>query len=187
MQPPPLQYGLLTDTTTLRLASNTLTGTLPTELGQLTRLTKLDLSYNSLSGSLLTEALGRLARPSEELGTPYLQLYVGANRLSGTVATQLGDLARLTKLYLSENTLSGFIPTELGRLTTLSELFLGSSASSGSALDSSVTSARRNNYNPVTLAAFWQHTHNHPRLPRADAKQNASTRSLRFTFLLRYP
>ena len=59
-------------------------------------------------------------------GTPrrVTGLSLRQRRLSGTVPTQLGDLAALTNLDLNGNRLSGEIPAELGQLSKLASLHL---------------------------------------------------------------
>ena len=46
------------------------------------------------------------------------------NQLSGTIPTQLGNLANLEELLLTRNQLTGTIPTWLGNLANLEELYL---------------------------------------------------------------
>ena len=99
----------------LRLRSNNLTGTIPTELGQLSSLTQLWLSENQLSGSIPAE-LGNL--------TSLTWLWLSKNQLSGTIPTELGQLSSLTQLWLDDNRLTGSIPAELGSLTGLTFLRL---------------------------------------------------------------
>ena len=59
-------------------------------------------------------------------GTPrrVTGLSLRQRRLSGTIPTQLGDLAALTNLDLNGNRLSGEIPAELGQLSKLASLHL---------------------------------------------------------------
>ena len=53
------------------------------------------------------------------------------NQLSGTIPTQLGNLANLEKLLLTRNQLTGTIPAELASLTGLDILALGGNQLSG--------------------------------------------------------
>ncbi|WOK97273.1 hypothetical protein Cni_G05981 [Canna indica] len=64
----------------------------------------------------------------------YLSKVVGldANSLSGSIPSEIEDLANLNSLNLSSNLLSGPIPPEIGRLTNLSYLGLSSNLLSGS-------------------------------------------------------
>jgi len=99
----------------LRLTSNKLTGSIPTELGNLTALTFIDLSGNQLSGAIPTE-LGNL--------TALNNLVLSRNNLTGSIPAELGNLTALRSLRLGRNQLSGAIPTELGNLTNLLVLFM---------------------------------------------------------------
>ena len=58
-------------------------------------------------------------------------LYSGPG-ISGTLPTEIGNLAALTQLTLSNNLLSGSIPTQLGSLTGLTWLLLDNNLFSGS-------------------------------------------------------
>ncbi|MDM8520113.1 clostripain-related cysteine peptidase [Anaerolineales bacterium HSG6] len=58
-------------------------------------------------------------------------LRLDRNQLTGTIPTELGNLANLTGLYLYENQLTGTIPTELGNLVNLTELRLNSNQLTG--------------------------------------------------------
>ena len=58
-------------------------------------------------------------------------LNLGGNSLSGSIPTEIGDLANLTRLYLGGNSLSGSIPTQIGDLTELKTLVLGDNSLSG--------------------------------------------------------
>ena len=53
------------------------------------------------------------------------------NQLSGTIPTQLGNLANLEGLHLTRNQLTGTIPAELGGLTSLEILALGGNQLTG--------------------------------------------------------
>ena len=52
--------------------------------------------------------------------------------LSGSIPTELGNLASLTRLHLSNNSLTGLIPVELANLASLTELGLRRNALTGS-------------------------------------------------------
>ena len=60
------------------------------------------------------------------------ELDLDGNELSGSIPSELGNLANLTKLSLSINQLSGTIPSELGNLADLTELWLFGNGFSGS-------------------------------------------------------
>ncbi len=100
--------------TRLRLATNSLTGSIPTELGSLASLEELSLSHNDLSGPIPPE-LGNLSSLAG--------LFLHNNRLSGGIPEELGRLS-LERLIFDSNELSGRIPPELGGLSSLRQLVL---------------------------------------------------------------
>ena len=59
------------------------------------------------------------------------ELSLTDNRLSGTIASELGNLTNLTRLDLGNNQLTGTIPSELGNLTNLTWLSLSDNQLSG--------------------------------------------------------
>ena len=120
--PLPTDLGLLTELEVLYLGRNSLTGTIPPELGNLTKLKRLELNNNDLSEGLPTD-LGLL--------TELEFLNLGENSLTGTIPSELGNLTKLTWLQLLVNDLSGPIPSELGRLTELKRLWLGNNDLTG--------------------------------------------------------
>ena len=107
----------------LRLAQNSLTGSIPPELGNLTQLEELFLNSNSLTGSIPPE-LGNL--------TQLEKLFLNGNSLTGSIPPELGNLAQLKVLFSTNNSLSGPIPPELGNLTQLEELSLYDNSLTGS-------------------------------------------------------
>ncbi|MCB0487759.1 MAG: T9SS type A sorting domain-containing protein [Cyclobacteriaceae bacterium] len=112
----------------LKLITNNLTGTLPTELGDLDALFVLDISNNNLSGSI-PESIGNL----EELATLALRqngLFSGTS-LTGQIPESIGNLTNLTQLDLGQNDLSGEIPSTLLNLTQLESLDISGNGFSG--------------------------------------------------------
>ncbi len=109
--------------TSLVLANNQLSGTLPSELGDLVHLTEMFLEENQLTGSIPPE-LGNLTNLSD------LGLYL--NQLSGTIPPELGNLTNLNSLDLNSNDLNGAIPVELGDLANLTFLSLHDNKLDGS-------------------------------------------------------
>jgi hypothetical protein len=114
--------GNLTKLTELKLESNQLSGSIPTQLGNLTQLKKLQLDNNQLSGSIPSE-LGNL--------TQLTDLNLRTNQLTGNIPAQLGNLTKLTVLGLGGNQLTGNIPVQLGNLAQLQSLTLHDNQLSG--------------------------------------------------------
>ncbi len=119
-------HGVTTDgegrVTTLDLARNNLTGTIPAELGSLSNLTELSLVYNSLTGAIPTE-LGNL--------TNLTRLYLTGNQLTGVIPTTLGSLSSLQIIALAGNQLTGSLPPELGSLSDLTTIYFGNNQLTG--------------------------------------------------------
>ena len=107
----PTELGLLTKLSVLRLETNTLNGTTPTELGAMdASLETLFMGRNQLTGSLPTE-LGLL--------TNLLDLYLERNALSGIIPSEVGRADELIVLDLWRNVFTGTLPSELGRSKNL--------------------------------------------------------------------
>ena len=111
----PSELGSLSNLLSLSLWGNRLTGGIPKELGNLANLRSLWLSGNQLTGGI-PEELGSLSN----LQT----LDLDGNQLTGVIPEELGNLANLRSLYLEGNQLTGVIPKELGNLSNLWLLFL---------------------------------------------------------------
>ena len=94
----------------LRMTSEGIVGTIPSELGNLSNLQGLSLWGNQLTGGIPKE-LGSLAN--------LRSLWLQGNRLTGGIPKELGSLANLRSLSLSRNQLTGGIPKELGNLSNL--------------------------------------------------------------------
>ena len=96
--------------------------------------------YNSTDGANWKDNTGWMG----EVGTECLwygvtcesasvtRLSIANNSLTGTIPSELGNLADLNYLYLGANSLNGNIPKELGNLTNLSYLHIGNNSLSGS-------------------------------------------------------
>ena len=111
----PSELGNLSNLLSLSLSGNRLTGGIPKELGGLSNLTGLYLHVNQLTGEIPPE-LGGLSNLTG--------LYLHVNQLTGEIPPELGGLSNLTRLALSGNQLTGEIPPELGGLANLQELYL---------------------------------------------------------------
>ena len=109
-----LWYGVATDSdgrvTGLRLRTNNLSGSIPTNLGSLSNMESLSLDRNQLTGAIPPQ-LGSLSN------LEYLNLE--DNQLTGAVPTELGNLSNLQWLYLRNNDLSGPLPQSLTGITAL--------------------------------------------------------------------
>ena len=106
-----VQQGRITQ---LRLQSNNLIGSIPSELGSLTSFEQLILNNNELSGEIPSE-LGML--------TSLQWLHLHSNSLTGSIPSEFGSMTGLEQLYLHNNELSGEIP-DLSGLTRLQQLNL---------------------------------------------------------------
>ncbi|GLJ40487.1 hypothetical protein SUGI_0834640 [Cryptomeria japonica] len=137
----------------LDLSWNSFTGSLPPWLGNFEFLFYLDMSNNSLSGEIpvnltqlksLTSLKNLTAADRTSLDLPlfikhnqnasglqYNQvssfppaLYLGRNRLNGSIWPQFGGMKYLHILDLSRNSLTGYIPDTLSNMTNLENLDL---------------------------------------------------------------
>ncbi|KAL8090903.1 putative LRR receptor-like serine/threonine-protein kinase RFK1 isoform X2 [Apium graveolens] len=107
---------------TITLKGLALPGVLPSELEMFPYLRKIDFAYNYLRGTI----------PLDWGSTTLQSVSVLANRLSGEVPKELGNIATLTYLNLEANQFSGTIPPELGKLSRLENLILSSNRLTGS-------------------------------------------------------
>ncbi|XAR68921.1 Non-specific serine/threonine protein kinase [Bertholletia excelsa] len=90
----------------LVIGDNRFEGSLPKEMGNLVGLTMLSLEYNSFSGEI-PPSIGDL---------PVLQnLYLHNNGFSGKIPESLGNLSELSEMSLKHNLLTGVIPSSLGK------------------------------------------------------------------------
>ena len=113
--------------TSINLASQSLTGILPSDLGTLTQLTTLSLQGNSLSGPL----------PSLANLTSLQKLYLDSNNFSSIPSGFFQGLTRLQTLTLSKNhNLTPWtIPTELTQASSLVNFYASSANIIGSLPD----------------------------------------------------
>jgi Leucine-rich repeat (LRR) protein len=129
----PSQYGDLKALETLDLNFNNITGTLPDSIYTLLQLRQLDLNDNAISGSLSSK-LSQLtmldflqvhrygSRRDKQLedkmeaifAHPFVQTTVLCrNRMTGTIPTEVGDLANLSVATFESNNFQGSMPTEV--------------------------------------------------------------------------
>ena len=108
--------------TSINLANNKLSGSIPKELENFTGLQKLDLGHNQLSGNIPSE-IGKL--------TELNLIRLPNNLLSGKIPTEIGNLINLTTMIFSGNQLTGIIPVEIGKLKNLQSIDLGSNQLTG--------------------------------------------------------
>ena len=133
----------------LNLATNKLTGTIPTELGNLLLMS----TYNShapivpivallfceacyglltlVNPTCLHSRIERIRLTINELDGPIPSelgrltvvdaLGLGRNYLTGTIPKEMGQMVSMTELGMEENNLNGTIPVELGGLQEMSE------------------------------------------------------------------
>lgn len=62
-------------------------------------------------------------------------LFIGKNRLTGSIPSEIGELSNVEYLYMDGNLLTGSLPTEMGSLTELRELDIHDTLISGSLPD----------------------------------------------------
>jgi len=99
--------------TSLRLPSNNLRGTIPTEIARLRGLENLLFNDNHLSGTIPREIGTGLRR--------LLRLKISNNRITGSLPSEIGGLAKLIEMGLSSNQLTNSLPTEIGLLRSIQE------------------------------------------------------------------
>ncbi|KAL5739014.1 hypothetical protein ACOSQ2_028194 [Xanthoceras sorbifolium] len=117
----PKEIGNLRSLTILLLASNKLTGPLPSTLSLLSKLSHVDLQMNSINGTIP----GELTRLNQ-----LIYLVLSSNHLSGKIpmenfTTDFWNCSKLESLTLSKNSLSGPIPLEIAKTPFLKLLDLG--------------------------------------------------------------
>jgi len=127
------------------LSVNSFTSQVPASLGKLTNLNSLNLETNKLEagdrqswgfldaltncrsltnlslydnrlGGDIPESVGSLSTMLQSLSTMLQSLSLGANKLTGTVPSSIGNLHNLIRLALGENSLSGEIGEWVGKL-----------------------------------------------------------------------
>ncbi|WJX19991.1 non-specific serine/threonine protein kinase [Trifolium repens] len=108
---PKIIGNLSTHLSQLAMASNLISGKIPTELGNLVNLIFLSIEDNLLI-DVIPESFSKLHKMQE--------LFLKINKLSGEIpATILGNLSQLSLLDLSYNLLVGKIPSTIGSCKAL--------------------------------------------------------------------
>eukprot|EP00531_Pseudo-nitzschia_arenysensis_P009045 CAMPEP_0116149816 /NCGR_PEP_ID=MMETSP0329-20121206/19183_1 /TAXON_ID=697910 /ORGANISM="Pseudo-nitzschia arenysensis, Strain B593" /LENGTH=2572 /DNA_ID=CAMNT_0003646223 /DNA_START=244 /DNA_END=7959 /DNA_ORIENTATION=+ len=100
---------------TLVLASNNLSGPIPSAIFSIKSLEDLDLSYNDFSGTL---------SPQVASLTNLQRLNINGADLTGALPGEIGSLTNLQEFSAAENKFSGSLPASLNSLTNLQILAL---------------------------------------------------------------
>ena len=110
-----VSYTTTNNLTSIVLADNDLTGTVPPSIGALTRLSRLSLQGNQFTGTL----------PALDSVTELQELFLQDNRFNGTIPS-LPSSSKLRVLALDTNEwTTGTIPPEMGQTNTaLTQLLL---------------------------------------------------------------
>ncbi|XP_062006857.1 probable leucine-rich repeat receptor-like serine/threonine-protein kinase At3g14840 [Rosa rugosa] len=103
------------------LKSQNLPGKLPPELIRLPYLQEIDLTRNYLNGTI----------PPEWGSLPLVIIGLGANRLTGSIPVELGNITTLENLSIDFNSFSGVLPAELGNLSSIKKMSLTSNNFTG--------------------------------------------------------
>ncbi|CAI8607788.1 unnamed protein product [Vicia faba] len=163
----------------LDLSFNQFNGSIPPWLGKLPQLFYIDLSFNLLTGLFPIELTKLPALTSQqandEVERTYLELpvfanannvsllqynqlsslppaiYLGNNRLSGSIPVEVGQLKVLLQLDLKKNNFSGNIPDQISNLINLEKLDLSENELSGEIPDS---------LNKLHFLSFFSVAHN---------------------------
>ncbi|KAL2549923.1 Leucine-rich repeat protein kinase family protein [Forsythia ovata] len=127
----------------LNVSKNGLTGSMPESMTNCLNLLVLDISHNSLTGNLPSWVLklglqqvlfsdnrlsgsmdSVLASSTENSRRKLVIMDVSQNKLSGEIASAVGDFSGLWLLNMSRNSFVGSIPASIGQLKTLEILDL---------------------------------------------------------------
>ncbi|XP_008791706.2 putative receptor-like protein kinase At3g47110 [Phoenix dactylifera] len=139
-QYPPSLHNI-TKIQSIRMSHNFLVGSVPPGLGTLHDLIMYNIGFNFFvsSGSSGLDLITSLTNSSKlaylaidenhlegvipdsvgNLSTSLSKLYMGGNRIYGSIPASIGKLTKLTLLNMSHNLISGEIPAEIGRLKEL--------------------------------------------------------------------
>jgi hypothetical protein len=135
----PLELGLLSDLTSLKLSKNSINGTIPQMLFEIKKLSNVDLSLNLLYGKLPTNfdqlhSLDTLILAGNKLsgefpislyGLPLLRILdLNSNLLHGEIKSRIQEWINLVALDLSHNQFNGTLPNNIASLNKLDFLLL---------------------------------------------------------------
>uniref|UniRef100_A0A7N2LED4 non-specific serine/threonine protein kinase n=1 Tax=Quercus lobata TaxID=97700 RepID=A0A7N2LED4_QUELO len=129
----PSSLGNLTSLITLYLDDNNLQGSIPLSLGKCENVIDLSLAKNNLNGTISYQVIGLSFSP--------ISLDLSANKFTGVLPTEVGNLKNLEYLDISENMLFGNFPTSLGSCVKLESLAMRSNFFQG-VIPSSLESLR---------------------------------------------
>ncbi|KAI2513072.1 hypothetical protein MHU86_1364 [Fragilaria crotonensis] len=142
----PSEIGLLTQLTSLDLASNQLTGTISSTVSNLSNLKRFYIGNNALKGTI-PSTLSNLSQlvamgfsfnqltgtiPSSISNLAHLEyLFLNNNQFNGTIPSFISNLSHLQIVSISANQLTGAIPSYLSRLLQLEYLHLSNNHLTG--------------------------------------------------------
>ncbi|KAK4285844.1 hypothetical protein QN277_002484 [Acacia crassicarpa] len=115
------QNGTVCHVTNILLKSQNVAGEIPSEFGNLTHLTELDLYLNYLNGTI----------PTSFRHIPLVTVSLVGNRISGSIPTELGEIATLRDLVFEDNQFGGPLPHSLGNLSNLRRIRLSANNFTG--------------------------------------------------------
>ncbi|KAI9083497.1 hypothetical protein K1719_034439 [Acacia pycnantha] len=115
------QNGTVCHVTNILLKRQNIAGEIPSEFGNLTHLTELDLYLNYFNGTI----------PTSFRHIPLVTLSLSGNPISGSIPTELGEIATLKDLSLEGNQLGGPLPHSLGNLSFLRRIRLSANNFTG--------------------------------------------------------
>ncbi|OEL31414.1 MDIS1-interacting receptor like kinase 2 [Dichanthelium oligosanthes] len=116
----------------LGFTANRFSGVIPPSLSNLSTLTDLRQQFYWICASCSGDiASGNLPSSIVNLSTTLQTLYLGDNRVSGVIPSNIGNLVGLKTLEMTHTSISGVIPESIGRLENLIELGLYNTSLSG--------------------------------------------------------